>query len=183
MGVFVCKNGKCLGEFKSKHSTAQYCSRRCSLACVGLENLNKSNPERIFTDEDLLKKLVEIANSLGKTPTKDDIRNMKIRGFSPCVLRERFGTYTAAVITAGLKQNVVYYPLQSLPRVPKPGLRFFILQRDGFKCHYCGGNPQNGYVLQVDHIIPVSKGGLTTKDNLVTSCSLCNLGKSDNLLF
>ena len=34
-----------------------------------------------------------------------------------------------------------------------------------------------GNNLEVDHIIPISKGGKTTMDNLQTSCKICNMGK------
>ena len=54
--------------------------------------------------------------------------------------------------------------------------------RDKFTCQYCGRTPQNGARLQIDHILPRSKGGLDTKENLITSCQECNLGKGDILL-
>lgn len=56
--------------------------------------------------------------------------------------------------------------------------RFEIFKRDQFTCQYCGSTPP-AVVLHVDHIHPVSKGGKNDKSNLVTSCSSCNLGKSD----
>lgn len=59
-------------------------------------------------------------------------------------------------------------------------LRYAILQRDGFRCQICGRSQEDGVKLHVDHIIPVSKGGLTTPDNLRTLCDECNLGKSDS---
>jgi hypothetical protein len=59
-------------------------------------------------------------------------------------------------------------------------LRFRVLERDGFRCVYCGRNPKDdGVKLEVDHIIPKSKGGQDTLDNLVTACSECNQGKKD----
>lgn len=57
-------------------------------------------------------------------------------------------------------------------------VRFEIFKRDGFCCHYCGGHPP-GVVLEIDHIIPVSKKGSNDLENLVTSCFSCNRGKSD----
>lgn len=56
-------------------------------------------------------------------------------------------------------------------------LRFEIFKRDGFTCQYCGSHPPK-IILHVDHIHPVSKGGLNDMDNLITSCAPCNLGKS-----
>jgi 5-methylcytosine-specific restriction endonuclease McrA len=57
-------------------------------------------------------------------------------------------------------------------------LRFKVLQRDGFRCAYCGRSARDGTVLHIDHVVPVAAGGETTEDNLLTACSSCNLGKS-----
>ena len=56
-------------------------------------------------------------------------------------------------------------------------LRFEIFKRDEFTCQYCGSHPPK-VILHVDHIIPVKEGGDNDMDNLITSCSSCNLGKS-----
>lgn len=59
--------------------------------------------------------------------------------------------------------------------------RFEIFKRDNFTCQYCGkGTPS--VVLEVDHIIPVCKGGENHKDNLITACFDCNRGKAGNEL-
>ena len=60
-----------------------------------------------------------------------------------------------------------------------PSLRYEILKRDRFRCTICGRGQEDGVKLHVDHIKPVSKGGLTTPENLRTLCQDCNLGKSD----
>lgn len=61
-------------------------------------------------------------------------------------------------------------------------LRYTILKRDNFKCRACGASPaKNPEVeLHIDHIVPWSKGGETTPENLQTLCSKCNIGKSDS---
>ena len=59
-------------------------------------------------------------------------------------------------------------------------LRYEILKRDGFRCQLCGRTAKDdGVKLHVDHILPVSKGGQTTPENLRTLCQDCNLGKGD----
>jgi 5-methylcytosine-specific restriction endonuclease McrA len=58
-------------------------------------------------------------------------------------------------------------------------MRFRVLQRDGFRCRYCGhSGSAPGVVLHVDHVVPLAAGGTSTEDNLVTACEECNLGKS-----
>jgi hypothetical protein len=61
-------------------------------------------------------------------------------------------------------------------------LRWSILQRDDFRCTICGADGANDQLvkLHVDHINPISKGGLTVQENLRTLCSTCNIGKSDS---
>lgn len=62
-------------------------------------------------------------------------------------------------------------------RKPLPArTRFRILNRDGFRCRYCGATAKDDR-LHVDHVDAVSKGGSDNDDNLVTACATCNLGK------
>ena len=61
--------------------------------------------------------------------------------------------------------------------IPKK-LRFEVFKRDKFTCQYCGKSAPD-VVLEIDHIVPVSKGGDNDIMNLVTSCSDCNRGKSN----
>ena len=56
--------------------------------------------------------------------------------------------------------------------------RYMVFERDGYTCQYCGAKAPDAE-LHVDHIVPVSKGGGNSLDNLVTACAACNLGKSD----
>jgi hypothetical protein len=63
----------------------------------------------------------------------------------------------------------------------KPGLRFDVFARDGFQCKYCGRKPPE-VTLHVDHVDPRCNGGSDDLDNLKTSCSECNLGKSGKRL-
>ena len=51
--------------------------------------------------------------------------------------------------------------------------RFNVFLRDRFECQYCGDTRD----LTFDHLIPRSRGGHTTWDNVVTACSTCNLRK------
>ena len=64
---------------------------------------------------------------------------------------------------------------------PNLKIRFEILKRDDFKCVYCGRGAGE-VILEIDHINPVSVGGLSNLENLVTSCKDCNIGKMDFLL-
>ena len=60
-------------------------------------------------------------------------------------------------------------------------VRFEVLKRDNFTCQYCGRKPPE-IKLQVDHIIPVSRGGKDVMENLRAACWDCNIGKFNILL-
>jgi 5-methylcytosine-specific restriction endonuclease McrA len=53
-----------------------------------------------------------------------------------------------------------------------PMLRGAVLQRDGWKCRYCGRE-----ATEVDHVDPYARGGSTTPGNLVAACRRCNKAK------
>lgn len=63
-------------------------------------------------------------------------------------------------------------------------LREKIKERDSFTCQNCGLSVKDepNLLLEIDHIIPISKGGLTTEDNLQTLCWRCNRSKSNKLI-
>jgi 5-methylcytosine-specific restriction endonuclease McrA len=52
-----------------------------------------------------------------------------------------------------------------------------VFARDGWTCQYCGSRAN----LTVDHVIPRSKGGASTWENIVASCAPCNRRKGDAL--
>ncbi len=51
--------------------------------------------------------------------------------------------------------------------------RFNVFLRDGFSCAYCNRSED----LTFDHVIPRSRGGRTSWENIVAACSRCNLAK------
>ena len=63
-------------------------------------------------------------------------------------------------------------------------LRDFIKNRDNFTCCSCGNSIRSepNLLLEIDHIIPVAKGGCTAEDNLQTLCWKCNRSKSDKII-
>lgn len=60
-----------------------------------------------------------------------------------------------------------------------------IYHNDNYRCVYCGKDMLKVFdlwlSLEVDHIIPQSKGGNNEPNNLVTSCNVCNKYKSSYL--
>jgi 5-methylcytosine-specific restriction endonuclease McrA len=79
-------------------------------------------------------------------------------------------------------------------KLPKRQVSFSrknIFERDNFQCQYCGAKPPSKRAalkwmeenaLTFDHVIPKSRGGTTTWENIVTSCYKCNRKKGSHLL-
>lgn len=63
-------------------------------------------------------------------------------------------------------------------------LREFIKSRDKFTCCTCGNSThaEPNLLLEIDHIVPVAKGGCTVEDNLQTLCWKCNRSKGDKII-
>ena len=55
-----------------------------------------------------------------------------------------------------------------------------LLERDDYKCQYCGKNLPTKE-LNMDHVIPRDRGGATSWENVVISCIRCNSKKSNRL--
>jgi len=56
---------------------------------------------------------------------------------------------------------------------------FRVCEKFEFACAYCGDRPGRSH-LEIDHLIPRSKGGSDGEENLVPACKPCNQGKSDS---
>ena len=63
-------------------------------------------------------------------------------------------------------------------------LREHIKKRDNFTCCNCGNSShaEPNLLLEIDHIVPIAKGGYTVEDNLQTLCWKCNRSKSDKII-
>ncbi len=85
--------------------------------------------------------------------------------------------------TVGIVGKIVRVPrvvlLTAYDRIPKRAIRFSrlnIMIRDRYQCQYCGRRASTSE-LNLDHVLPRSQGGLTTWENIVTSCHRCNRRK------
>lgn len=63
-------------------------------------------------------------------------------------------------------------------------LREYIKQRDDYTCQYCGLSiaDEPNLLLEIDHITPISMGGLSIEENLQTLCWRCNRSKGSKML-
>lgn len=78
-----------------------------------------------------------------------------------------------------IKEEYYKYFKSSIPQK----IRVQILERDNFKCQYCGADlnksEEKGFPAHVDHVKSKRAGGKANPENLVSCCWECNMGKSD----
>jgi hypothetical protein len=72
---------------------------------------------------------------------------------------------------------------EDLYLITSSATKFRVLERDGFKCAYCGASAaEDGVKLHVDHIRSLKQHGEDTLANVITACDRCNLSKGARLL-
>jgi len=167
---------------------------------LDLAGLKPSRSKIVIENEELFENIKEMWISLGRQPRYGEVRIPDSK-YSAGTYEKRFGSWTKALKAFvewvnshdsngnSEEESIGNDSIQHISR-KKPlkkrtrreisdRQRFRILVRDGFRCMACGASPlkQPGIELHVDHIVPWSKGGETTDDNLQCKCSKCNLGK------
>ncbi|MEB3327257.1 MAG: HNH endonuclease [Synechococcus sp.] len=68
-------------------------------------------------------------------------------------------------------RQYVLVPYKQLPLT-----RRNLFHRDGHRCQYCGSSAEQ---LSIDHVVPRSRGGLDTWENVTTACLPCNVRKGN----
>ena len=137
-------------------------------------------------DESGTKHKIQYTQSNPKHPTGSPFsmrlpRNENLPvGLSSHKSGDEFSGRLSHALAHSKKRKPVKPYLSLLPATTK--LRFEVFKRDGFACKYCGAGAEDGMKLNIDHIIPVSRGGTNDMDNLITACHLCNAGKRDVLI-
>ena len=66
-----------------------------------------------------------------------------------------------------------------LPHRKVPSTRTAVMLRDAYTCQYCGAAPGRSH-LTVDHVIPRSRNGSHSWENLATACTRCNQRKGSS---
>ncbi len=179
------------GRFHSSTLTRRFGSW---FKCIELADLSPSRSKTGISDEELFEELEKVWVKFGKQPSYAQMRDFSM--FSIGTYEKRFGGWRNALSafvnyiygnnideqdSNDTEQDSREELEHKTSRTINLRLRFRVLQKDNFKCCACGASPAKdpSVELHIDHIIPWSKGGETTIDNLQTLCSKCNLGKRD----
>ncbi len=102
--------------------------------------------------------------------TKYDVHTVWPEGFDPKAARAVLDTLSVS-------------PTRPASRRREIGLskRHEVFRKAGRRCQQCGSSASDGVKLEVDHIMPVSRGGSDDISNLQLLCFECNRGKSDRI--
>ena len=119
--------------------------------------------------------------------TFEPINVCTVRRAAVLLLKEKAEVLEHGALEAALRQRAtlprpVVIRLVTYVRVPRDThrrkiTRRAVFARDDWTCQYCGSRSN----LTVDHVIPRSKGGGSSWDNIVASCAPCNRRKGDRL--
>jgi 5-methylcytosine-specific restriction endonuclease McrA len=77
-----------------------------------------------------------------------------------------------------IPEIIVLSKYEKMPRQRANFNRKTLFNRDQHQCQYCGSRPGNEE-LSLDHVLPKSRGGKTTWNNIVCACVTCNAKKAD----
>ncbi|MCB1784149.1 MAG: HNH endonuclease [Alphaproteobacteria bacterium] len=89
--------------------------------------------------------------------------------------------YERTVRSPGMEMNLpsVLALKEYIPMARTPAFtRFNVFLRDQWTCQYCGEQSKTSE-LTFDHVIPKSRGGRTSWENIVAACRPCNTGKGN----
>ena len=153
-----------------------------------LHKLNIPTNNLFYTYTDLMDNIRDVWIKKGEQPTRRDMDNRSLSAISSNAYLRHFKTWYIALdkfieyitntnednanITINIEEKGYKHKTK---REPSNRLKVQVLIRDGNKCKYCGAVCNGGiHKIHFDHIIPWSKGGETTLDNMQILCSDCN---------
>lgn len=178
-----------LGTFDYSTVIRRFGSWNNALRLAGLSLSNEVD----ISDERLFENILILWQHLGRQPRRSELSSPPST-ISQTPYNRRFGSWTASLdafvnyangsgVESPTMQRDADTTRRATGRDTSLRLRWHVLQRDRFTCCACGASPALtlGVGLHVDHIVPWSKGGETVLENLQTLCSVCNLGKSNQL--
>jgi len=186
-------------EFDDNSEISSYTIyRRFGSWSKGLELAGLEPAHRYYTELEYFENLLTVWTHYGRQPLyrEMDISPSKITSGA---YEARFGKWSSALQAfvdyinndekTNVEQQQIEVQITENKKTITPedkrsislGLRYNVLSRDRFKCVKCGNSPSTDIncKLHIDHIVPFSKGGLTTFENLQTLCNNCNLGKGN----
>jgi len=151
--------------------------QKLNLLCISSNNITKEI-ELYFNDRieiEKLKAIKEIEEKKEAERVKSE-RAEKEEIKRKLLQKEKNRVLEKQCLNELIEEGLLYPEINKRPPMPRE-LVDAIWRRDEGKCVYCGSSIN----IHIDHIIPFSKGGSTSFENLQLLCQKCNLRKSDNV--
>jgi hypothetical protein len=187
-------NGKSYRRSRAKFTsfmvTREFGSWGSAVQLAGLKSARSPIAAR-----ELLEEIKRVWIAAGRQPRRTDFRKHSV--YSSSTYIRRYGTWLGAIAAflRYIKTGIADGETCSAKLKPKAkvsprkkrrvglGIRLYVLERDRFRCCYCGRSPATHNVtLHIDHRKPVSRSGSNNSENLQTLCNECNLGKSNRII-
>lgn len=138
-----------------------------------MQNLSKPKPEPTPEEiEEMLRMRKEEAERCEKRKQEREKEDMERK----ILERHRKRELEKAVRQDLIDRGLLYGEQTKRPPIPREVVDA-VYKRDGGRCVFCGSTEN----LQLDHIVPFSKGGATSVENLQLLCQKCNLEKSNHI--
>lgn len=165
--IYLISCAKCGASKVTRDASRVYCSKRCS-ASMALKGRQMPLTQRECKACGVLfdgKAAARYCDACGKARYREQSRLIK-RKMDGKSIQERARKH-------GCKREPIW--------------RIKVYERDRWKCYLCGrkvvrSNTYRPNQATIDHVIPLSKGGSHTYDNVRTSCQSCNSSKGDKIM-
>jgi hypothetical protein len=180
------------GKYTSGTISARFGSWNSALERAGLNLVQY----REVSEKELFKNMEEVWLNIGKQPVFRDMKG-PVSKYSSYQYETKFGTWRKALEAFveyinsdqefDVLEETILEPIQTTEivfkhktkRYPSDKLKLKVLMRDTNKCRLCEITLIGPNEMHFDHIIPWSKGGETTFENLQILCALHNLVKGN----
>ena len=183
-GKLSIKDYELYGSYSSSTICRKLGSWNKALNIAGISLCNQ-----FYSDEDFMTNLKDAWLKLGKQPTRRDMDKKNLSSITSSAYLRKYGTWykTLDVFSKYISTNdndndMIFVEgteckiKHKTKREPNDRLKVRVLMRDGNRCQICGVKCNDGInKIHFDHIIPWSKGGETTLENLRVLCYKCNL--------
>ena len=178
--VYLNKHG--FSKFSDHYKQVEIWKTECKkqIDASIFKNLRAQQFESILDDEHMFR--FELTRRQTRYSQSNYVRSSYLvqvtvaeHAYSYTLLKQRFDALAKIGFECTLSE---YHSKEQRKRMTK-ALREKIAIRDNYTCQNCGKYMPDGVGLQIDHIVPIAKGGKSVPSNLQVLCSKCN-GKKSN---
>lgn len=169
----------CNDEFFRKQGQSKYCSPTCRVEHIALKGRDERKLSTSIAEAHIRVSFCIVCNGFCEAPYQGRMRRFCSTNCENKNQRKTPGYRAKRARRDALKRNAIF--ADSVDPI-------HILSRDNWQCYLCGVDTPaslrgtyEGNAPEVDHVIPLSKGGLHAESNLRCSCRKCNRLKSDNV--